>query len=244
MSSGHGFPRRITVEELLEMGDTLRQKIERNGVYCAHQIAGEARYGRMSLKDEKLCIHRMETRQIPEDVSVLNYEDAKTLVDPSSRLTFLDLGTNDTTLGQLTIRLSPDTKGAQQFALLCSGEKGISYANTKLFQVLHRGKKWEYVGGGDYECNNGDGGKALLPDLELGPEYERPWVAGTVRGFWGLTSTVSAQFFICTRDHLVGVCSPAFGIAEEGLDVLRNAVRLYPDITQVYVQDCGIILST
>lgn len=244
MSSDHGYPRRITVRDLLEMGDPLRQQIERNSVYCAHQVAGKPRYGRVSLRDEKLCVHRMEMSQIPDDAYVVNYEDAQTLVDPSSRLTFLALGTDESTLGQLTIRLSPDTKGAQQFALLCSGEKGVSYANTKLFQVHHKGKKWEYVGGGDYEYNNGDGGKALLPDLELGPEYERPWVAGTVRGFWGLGSSVSAQFFICTKDHLVGACSPAFGIAEEGLEVLKNAIQLYPDITQVYVQDCGIILSS
>ncbi|XP_068217757.1 peptidyl-prolyl cis-trans isomerase-like isoform X2 [Palaemon carinicauda] len=230
--------------DLLEIGGPLKQQIERGSVYCVHQVASEPKYGRVSLSNGKLCIHRMEDCQIPDDACIVNYEEARTLVDPSSRQTFLELGTNGATLGRLIIRLSPDTKGAEQFALICAGEKGVSYANTKLFQVHHRGKIYEYVGGGDYEYNNGDGGKALVAGLELGPEYERPWVAGTVRGFWGLGSSVSAQFFISTHDHPAGVCSPAFGIVEEGLEILTNAVQCSTDITEVYVQDCGIILNS
>lgn len=233
----------MQAEALREMTEEVQQLVQQERLFAIQNVSSTTRVAKISFSGDQLRLHHLMEGHPPPNVHLLDFHDVLSLVDPSSRLTFLELGTTGSSLGDMIISLSPDTKGAQQFALLCSGEMGVSYANTKLFQVHHRGKKWEYVGGGDYEYNNGEGGRALLSGLELGPEYERRCVAGIVRGFWGLGSTVSTQFFINTRDNSSGTSSPAFGKVIKGLEVLREAVRLYPDITEVSVLDCGIILD-
>ncbi|KAK7070633.1 hypothetical protein SK128_014029 [Halocaridina rubra] len=231
------------VDTLLEMVDSQGQMIGQERIFAVKRHFGHTRYAKITSIGNRMYVHHLQDGQPPPDAQVLQYDDVLKRVDSSSRLTFLNLASMDTDIGQLIIRLSPDTPGARNFALLCSGEEGPTYAMTRLFQVYHRGKKWEYIGGGDYELNNGEGGRALVPGLLLGKEYERPWIEGTVRGFWGLGDNVGGQFFINTHSHATGVCSPAFGIVENGLEVLKQIVKYYQDISMVFVKDCGIVLS-
>ena len=86
-------------------------------------------------------------------------------VDPTNREVFLDLAWGGTTRGRVHITLSPDTPEGRQFVLLCTGQCGPSFKNTNFYKVQNRGGSCEKVYGGDYECNNGRGGTALVENL-------------------------------------------------------------------------------
>nr|XP_045586685.1 peptidyl-prolyl cis-trans isomerase-like [Procambarus clarkii] len=162
------------------------------------------------------------------------------MLEPSCTLAFLDLGWVGSTRGRVTIRLTPDTPLARQFVLLCTGQRGHTYRNTKLFQVGYKGQPGEHVMGGDYESNDGEGGASLLPDLQ--GQYRWSGRAGAVWSWYRPGGPKSAQFTIATRDRQDGgQWSYVFGDVVSGLDVVRAAVN-HSDITEVTVVDCGVVL--
>nr|XP_045590885.1 peptidyl-prolyl cis-trans isomerase-like [Procambarus clarkii] len=160
------------------------------------------------------------------------------MLEPSCTLAFLDLGWAGSTRGRVTIRLTPDTPLATQFVLLCTGQRGHTYRNTKLLNVKYKGGPGKWVEGGDYESNDGWGGAPLLPDLQ--GQYRESGRAGAVLSLWGLGGPWSAQFGIITRDDQEQ-WSDVFGDVVSGLDVVRAAVN-HSDITEVTVVDCGVVL--
>ncbi|XP_069193717.1 peptidyl-prolyl cis-trans isomerase-like [Procambarus clarkii] len=131
---------------------------------------------------------------------------------------------------------------ARQFVLLCTGQRGHTYRNTKLLHVGAKGQPGECVRGGDYESNDGEGGAPLLPDLQ--GQYRRSGQAGAV---WSWSWPVghnpkSAQFGITTRDYQDRrQWSGVFGDVVSGLDVVRAAVK-YINISEVTVVNCGVVL--
>ncbi|XP_069182617.1 uncharacterized protein [Procambarus clarkii] len=152
---------------------------------------------------------------------ILSHETLMNLVEPSSTLVFLDIGWAGSARGRIYIRLSADTGLAKQFLLMCTGLRGPTYANTRILGVWNKGTEFEMVGGGDYDCNNGQGGTPLLQGLTNCEAYRRPARAGTVRALHGPESTKSAQFSITTRDCANREWYWAFGQVESGLDVLK-----------------------
>nr|XP_045590360.1 peptidyl-prolyl cis-trans isomerase B-like [Procambarus clarkii] len=162
------------------------------------------------------------------------------MLEPSCTLAFLDLGWAGSTRGRVTIRLTPDTLLARQFVLLCTGQRGHTYRNTKLLRVGAKGQPEEWVEGGDYESNDGEGGAPLLPDLQ--GHYRGAGRAGAVCAWYDLGGPRSAQFVITTRDlQDDDGWLYAFGDVVRGLDVVRAAVN-HSDITEVTVVDCGVVL--
>ncbi|XP_069181304.1 peptidyl-prolyl cis-trans isomerase-like [Procambarus clarkii] len=141
------------------------------------------------------------------------------VLEPSCTLAFLDLGWAGSTRGRVTIRLTPDTPLARQFVLLCTGQRGHTYRNTKLLGMWNKGEPGEWVVGRDYESNNGEGGVRLLPDLQ--GQYRESGRAGAVWAFGGPLASRSAQFNITTRDNQGDYqWSGVFGDVVSGLDVL------------------------
>ncbi|XP_069181287.1 peptidyl-prolyl cis-trans isomerase-like [Procambarus clarkii] len=178
------------------------------------------------------------TGQIPQ--KQLTESEVVGVLDPSCTLAFLDLRWAGLTRGRVTIRLTPDTPLARQFVLLCTGQRGHTYRNTKLLQVWRKGQPWECVMGGDYESNDGKGGASLLPDLQ--GQYRRSGQAGAVLCFDEPGGPTSAQFTITTRDRQGSdQWFYVFGDVVSGLDVVRAAVN-HSDITEVTVVDCGVVL--
>ncbi|KAG0702768.1 NK-tumor recognition protein [Chionoecetes opilio] len=134
------------------------------------------------------------------------------------------------------------TPKVRQFLLLCTGQRGPCYNGTKLFEVV-RGPPGECVWGGDYERNNGRGGAALEPylDVHVPCLYRESRMAGDVLG-WGGDLTKGAQFFIITKDKLEVSGLYVIGKVEGGLEVVAEAARHYP-ITEVTVVDCGVVVD-
>ncbi|XP_069176723.1 peptidyl-prolyl cis-trans isomerase-like [Procambarus clarkii] len=232
--------KQLTVEDLRRMREPVKRLVEAGRVLAVQEDQDGRRSARITLQDGQLYLHPLLRQPTPAHAHTLQESEVVGLLEPSCTLAFLDLGWAGSTRGRVTIRLTPDTPLARQFVLLCTGQRGHTYRNTKLLRVGNKGQPDEWVGGGDYESNDGKGGTPLLPDLQ--GRYRRSGRAGTVLSLWWLGGPRCAQFVITTRDRQDGrQWLNVFGDVVSGLDVVRAAVN-HSDIREVTVVDCGVVL--
>ncbi|XP_069161662.1 tripartite motif-containing protein 59-like isoform X1 [Procambarus clarkii] len=230
--------KQLTVEDLRRMREPVKRLVEAGRVLAVQEDQDGRRSARITLQDGQLYLHPLLRQPTPAHAHTLQESEVVGVLDPSCTLAFIDLGWAGSTRGRVTIRLTPDTPLARQFVLLCTGQRGHTYRNTKLLQVCYKGLPGEWVEGGDYESKDGWGGAPLLPDLQ--GLYRRSGRAGAVWSLWGLGDPRCAQFVITTRDSRVQ-CARVFGDVVSGLDVVRAAVN-HSDIREVTVVDCGVVL--
>ncbi|XP_069181883.1 uncharacterized protein [Procambarus clarkii] len=229
--------KQLTVEDLRRMREPVKRLVEAGQVLAVQEDQDGRLSARITLQDGQLYLHLLLRQPTPADAHTLQESEVVGVLEPSCTLAFLDLGWAGSTRGRVTIRLTPDTPLARQFVLLCTGQRGHTYRNTKLLQVWDKGQPGECVGGGDYESNDGKGGAPLLPDLQ--GQYRTSGRAGTVCASDGPRS---AKFVITTRDLQDGHhWLYAFGNVVSGLDVVRAAVN-HSNIKEVTVVDCGVVL--
>ncbi|XP_069181133.1 tripartite motif-containing protein 59-like [Procambarus clarkii] len=244
--------KQLTVEDLRRMTEPIKRLVEAGRVVAVKRLveAGRVvavqddqdgrRSARITLQDGQLYLHPLLRQPTPAHAHTLQESEVVGMLEPSCTLAFLDLGWAGSTRRRVTIRLTPDTPLARQFVLLCTGQWGPTYRNTKLLWVSAKGQPGECVTGGDYESNDGTGGWSLL--LNLRGQYRRSGQAGTVWAWGGPGSPWSAKFVITTRDRQGGIQWPdVFGDVVSGLDVVRAAVN-HSDIREVTVVDCGVVL--
>ncbi|XP_069180674.1 uncharacterized protein [Procambarus clarkii] len=233
----------VAVKSLVEAGRVVAVKslVEAGRVVAVQEDQDGRRSARITLQDGQLYLHPLLRQPTPAHAHTLQESDVVGVLDPSCTLAFLDLGWAGSTRGRVTIRLTPDTPLARQFVLLCTGQRGHTFRNTKLLGVGYKGHPGECVVGGDYESNDGQGGARLLPDLR--GQYRESRQAGAVWSWWRWPGgPTSAQFNITTRDLQAGhQRSGVFGDVVSGLDVVRAAVN-HSDIREVTVVDCGVVL--
>lgn len=219
-------------------------------VIAVQHLERRKRWAKLSIADDnKLCLHHLNDGPVPTNVYVVEHSDVMMLVDPLSRLTFLDLGDDETTYGRLYIRLSPNTKAAVNFSLLCTGEMGPSYANTKVLQRANKFLDLECTCFGDYEKDDGTGGKALVHGLGMEEEeeeelYERPCFEGTVVGWWNVADEIASQFSIFMRNNPRKVFDTSFGMVEKGLHIMSKVRWDVLAGTGATIKDCGISISS
>ncbi|XP_069193485.1 uncharacterized protein [Procambarus clarkii] len=244
--------KQLTVEDLRRMREPVKRLVEAGRVVAVKRLveAGQVlavqedqdgrRSARITLQYGKLYLHPLLRQPTPAHAHTLQESEVVGVLEPSCTLAFLDLGWAGSTRGRVTIRLTPDTPLARQFVLLCTGQRGHTYRNTKLLQVWDKGEPGEYVMGGDYESNDGEGGAPLLSDLY--GQYRESVRAGAVLCFDEPGGPTSAQFTITTRDRQGSdQWFYVFGDVVSGLDVVRAAVN-HSDIREVTVVDCGVVL--
>ncbi|XP_050715113.1 uncharacterized protein LOC126997924 [Eriocheir sinensis] len=230
----------LTAEDLRSLTQPARRLLEAGRVFAVHQAEGQLRHAKISLEAGQLCLHALKDLPLPLGAATLQVSE---VVPPSPPCTvFLDLSWPGSSPRRVRIRLSPDTPRGRQFLLLCTGQRGPSYVNTRLYGVGQKGKAGEYVMGGDYESNDGSGSSVLLPGLDEG-DYRKSGRAGDVFGLgWsGRTLGECGQFGIYTRDRQDGGESLVFGDVMDGLHVVAEAAQ-YRDIKEVTVADCGVEL--
>ncbi|XP_069158186.1 uncharacterized protein [Procambarus clarkii] len=230
--------KQLTIEDLRRMREPVKRLVEAGRVAAVQEDQDGRRSAKITLQDGKLYLHPLPRQPTPDHT--LQESEVVGVLEPSCTLAFLDLGWAGSTRGRVTIRLTPDTPLARQFVLLCTGQRGHTYRNTKLLQVWDKGLPGECVGGGDYESNDGWGGAPLLPHLQ--GQYRGSGRAGAVRASGGPGGPKSAQFIITTRDRMDDLQWPnVIGEVVSGLNVVKAAVN-HSDIKQVTVVDCGVVL--
>lgn len=229
----------LTAEDLRILSEETRSLLQDGRVFAVHQEAGHGRISWISLENDHLYLHPLQHQLLPPNAFTVQMDQVVPASPPC--LVFLDLAWGGNAPRRILIRLEPDNPRGRQFLLMCTGERGPCYANTKLWKVLDKFGPWECVCGGDYEHNNGTGGAALLPDLTEG-EYLRTCRAGAVWWCWGDDPGRGTMFAISTKQRRSGVTVPsAFGEVVSGIEVVLAAAQQDP-ITNVSVVDCGVVL--
>ena len=139
-------------------------------------------------------------------------------------LYFFKINLNSNYFGRIVIETRPDLapKMSKNFAALCTGETGVSYKNCTIFQCWDG----ESIITGDYETNNGRGGKSIYEEGYFMPDETK---IPSVRGAVGMRRTqkrhdnlgmVGSQFRVILQE-MPGF-SAIFGHVVEGIDVIEK----------------------
>lgn len=229
----------LQAKDLHRLTQPIRNALQADLVFAVHHKTGRRRHARISLLNDRLYLHFLRGQTPPSNSFTLQMDKLVPAVPPC--LVFLDLAGQGSIPRRVLIHLSRDTPRGIQFLLLCTGQRGPCFANTRLLSVVNRGLPGEYVFGGDYEYNSGKGGAALLSHLDDG-EYQKTGRAGGVGWMWSNDADRGAQFWIATRDWNIGDRPRVFGRVVEGLEVLTAAVW-QGRIRELTVVDCGVVLG-
>ncbi|XP_063855675.1 uncharacterized protein LOC135097658 [Scylla paramamosain] len=231
----------LTAEDLHSLTQRARGLVEAGLAFAVQDVEGQTRHARISLEDGSLYLHSLQAQALPNFTATLQMGEVVPAAPPPCEV-FLDLAWPGSAARRVVVSLPKDTPRGRQFMLLCSGQRGACYANTRLFKVMSEGQPGECVRGGDYQTGDGKGGAALLPHLGQG-EYWQSGKAGAVECWWLGDLARGAQFTITTRDRQRGGGWPCvFGQVVRGLEVVQEAARHRP-ITEVTVVQCGVVLS-
>ncbi|XP_063712855.1 peptidyl-prolyl cis-trans isomerase-like [Symsagittifera roscoffensis] len=148
-------------------------------------------------------------------------------------------------VGRIVFQLYDDItpKTAENFRVLCSGEKGFGYKSCPFHRIIP-----EFMcQGGDFTNFNGTGGKSIFgkkfPDENFDVKHEKPYLLSMANSG---PNTNGSQFFITTAattwldgKHVV------FGEVVQGADVVRQMESMGSKSGKpsqnVTVQDCGEI---
>ncbi|XP_067006586.1 uncharacterized protein [Anabrus simplex] len=160
-------------------------------------------------------------------------------------LYYFNIDVNGSPQGRIVIEVRPDAapKMAKNFGVLCTGEMGVSYKGCTVFQCW----EGESVITGDFELNNGRGGRSIFEDGYFMPDDTK---FPAVRGAVGMRRTqkrhdnlgmVGSQFRIILQEMrgFTGI----FGHVVEGLELVEK-ISTYGDQTgkptkTIVITKCG-----
>lgn len=160
-------------------------------------------------------------------------------------LYFFNIDVNGNPIGRIVIEVRADVapKMAKNFGVLTTGEMGMCYKGCQIFQCW----EGESVITGDFELNNGRGGRSIFEDLYFLPDDTKLLA---VRGTVGMRRTqkrhdnlgmVGSQFRIILQEMrgFTGI----FGHVVEGLELVEK-ISTYGDTAgkptkNIVITKCG-----
>lgn len=185
-------------------------------------------------------------KNVSKGSRLLPLECIMACLNKCSTLAFLDLSWGGSHRGRVYVRLTGDTQRGRQFVRLCTGETGSCFRSTRFHRVWWKNLPGEHIWTGDYKKNDGSGDQTLVQDdkewqtpTQIGRQC--PIYEGLVAGRYE-KDYISSIFRIYTREAKDVDEEAAFGQVEFGLDVVKEATKL-KDITNVTIEDCGIVLE-
>ncbi|XP_066941715.1 uncharacterized protein [Macrobrachium rosenbergii] len=199
----------------------------------------------------QVYLSHLQEKKIPPNSFVIKFES---LMEKFSRRTFLVLGVDGKHLGKVIITVLDKGNLARNFHHMCAGDVGPSYANSPVLGVHSKGEAGESIYAGEYTVKGRTSRDAVAPSVDWRAETQRviyeeaPLKAGdvvgcTMGGSVLLNPYFISHFNIVIKDGSSSSSRYRFGVVEEGLDVLREAILRGPDIQKVKIVDCGHIIS-
>ena len=165
----------------------------------------------------------------------VQFEYVKRLIPKDHATVFFEVGTAEEEFGRMYVKLVFDSALVQQMKLMCSGESGVSYKGTCFYNI---DEKEGLLKGGDYEKNDGTGGKPIFTAAELDDgfaecAYEK--LTGVL-----VTDTHSTRFHFHLhnkKEYVRGI----IGKVKVGIKLLKTLAKIQP-ITSSMIRDCGVFL--
>ncbi|XP_066940153.1 uncharacterized protein [Macrobrachium rosenbergii] len=211
-------------------------------VYAAAEEGSLSRWAPLASRNGRIHLYSLRDSSPPEDGVEIPYDLMRELVPKASPSVFLKTELGGKTKGYVYVRMFGDTPRSRQTTFLCSGEKGPSYRNTRFYGKITGYADSEILQGGDYENDDGTGGRSIVEGIVSGDPYRHDIEAGLFTGFPEREPWRLGGFGIYLNEVRAVKDACAHGVVEEGLDVLKKAADVV-SVRDVMVVDCGLVIT-